>query len=133
MRTDLTFHELLRGIRELDLHVNYIQTRQHGRVVFDYHRPVGKMRLNTWSVSKSFVSVAAGIALHEGLITLDDKLLDSFLEYLPKKGGGHLPEITIRHLLTMTSGLETPLFLRTSLNGSKCRIGSVIFSGQISP
>ena len=58
------------------------------------------------SISKSIVSACVGIAIKQGLIkNIDVPIFDYFPEYEKykdeKKG-----EITIRHLLTMTSGLD---------------------------
>jgi len=57
------------------------------------------------SVSKSFLSALAGIAIRRGHVSLDQRVMDFFPEYSgpdldPRKGA-----ITVRHLLTMTSGL----------------------------
>ena len=76
----------------------------------EYRRIPVKTRLNTWSISKGFVSCGAGIALDEGLIRLDERIVDIFPEYVPAQPGPYLPGITLEHLLTMTSGLESALF-----------------------
>jgi CubicO group peptidase (beta-lactamase class C family) len=60
-------------------------------------------RVNLYSVSKTFVSVAIGIAEAEGLLTLDTPALDYLPEMKPFAADG-LDQVTIRHLLTMTSG-----------------------------
>jgi CubicO group peptidase (beta-lactamase class C family) len=60
-------------------------------------------RVNLYSVAKTFVSVAIGIAESEGRLTLDDPVLDYFPELRPVAAPG-LEQVTIRHLLTMTSG-----------------------------
>jgi CubicO group peptidase (beta-lactamase class C family) len=57
---------------------------------------------NSFSVAKSIVATLVGIAVGDGLLKIDDpvaKFLDSF-----KKGGKE--NITIEHLLRMTSGLR---------------------------
>ncbi len=59
--------------------------------------------LNCFSVSKSFTSALVGIALDEGLIKDID---DPITAYLPElKDKGHR-DITIRHLLMMSSGMS---------------------------
>src|ERR1700689_4222821 len=60
-------------------------------------------RENLWSVSKTFVPVALGIAEAEARLALDDPAL----EYYPELKGAAAPgleQVTLRHLLTMTSG-----------------------------
>jgi CubicO group peptidase (beta-lactamase class C family) len=60
-------------------------------------------RVNLWSVSKTFTSVALGIAEAEGRLALDDPALDYYPELRPLAAPG-LDQVTLRHLLTMTSG-----------------------------
>lgn len=69
-------------------------------------------RLDRWHIShsmcKSVVSMAVGIALSEGLFTLDEKIADIFADKLPTFPmfpSKNIKLITIEHLLTMSSGL----------------------------
>jgi len=58
------------------------------------------------SVTKSVTSLLVGIAFNQGLITnLDDKLIDYYPEYASLLTG-QKTNITLRHLITMTAGLE---------------------------
>src|SRR5574344_1494880 len=60
--------------------------------------------LNVMSVTKSVLSLLTGIALDQGLISsIDDKVLDYFPHYVPKKGERTIHEVTLRHLLSMTA------------------------------
>ncbi|MFH1068118.1 MAG: serine hydrolase [Candidatus Glassbacteria bacterium] len=62
---------------------------------------------NVKSVSKSVLSALTGIAVREQYIpALDRKVLDYFPEYRDAALGAGKNEINIRHLLTMTTGLE---------------------------
>ncbi|MDE6566565.1 MAG: beta-lactamase family protein [Lachnospiraceae bacterium] len=57
------------------------------------------------SVAKSIMSICAGIALDKGLL---QSLDEAIYQYIPEFGEGREPfhrMITIRHLLTMTSGI----------------------------
>ena len=68
-------------------------------------RWVSDDRREVYSVSKTFTSVAIGIARGEGLLDLDDRVLEHFPDFV----GGAAPgveEITIRQLLTMTAGID---------------------------
>lgn len=61
---------------------------------------------NVKSVSKSVISALVGIAIDEGHIDgLEQPIADYFGELLPD--GSPKRSITVRHLLTMQSGLET--------------------------
>ncbi len=58
------------------------------------------------SVSKSVVSACIGIALSQGKINnIDQPIFDFFQDYTQYSNAGR-EKITIRHLLTMTSGIE---------------------------
>ncbi|RBL92013.1 serine hydrolase domain-containing protein [Chitinophaga flava] len=58
------------------------------------------------SVTKSIVSACVGIALKQGKIkSIDDKIFDYFPGY-KQYATGDKADITIRHLLTMSSGLD---------------------------
>lgn len=59
---------------------------------------------NIYSHTKSFMSTAAGIALAEGALTLEDPLVKYFPEKVPDVHQKWLREIRFRHLLTMSSG-----------------------------
>ena len=58
---------------------------------------------NSWSIAKSFTSVLVGIALTRGDIASVDQPAS---DYIPSWVGTEKEAITIRHLLSMTSGLE---------------------------
>jgi CubicO group peptidase (beta-lactamase class C family) len=60
-------------------------------------------RVNLYSVSKTFTSVALGIAEAEGRLALDDPALAYFPEFANSAAPG-LDQVTLFHLLTMTSG-----------------------------
>lgn len=97
-------------VLQRNLNVNYAQIWRDGVLAAEYKRIPVKTRLNTWSASKGFVSCGAGIALDEGLIRLEEKVVDIFPEYVPADPGEFLPQVTLEHLLTMTSGLAESLF-----------------------
>lgn len=63
-------------------------------------------RRNIYSASKSFTSAAVGIAVREGLLSLDEKLIDAFSEDMPECISENLQKATVRDLLTMRLGQE---------------------------
>ncbi|MDR0544105.1 MAG: beta-lactamase family protein [Odoribacteraceae bacterium] len=74
------------------------------------------MTSNIFSATKSIVSLLVGIALGEGKI---NSLDDPVSHYLPPFREGDRSRVTIRHLLTMSSGLDwdesySSLFSRTT-------------------
>lgn len=63
-------------------------------------------RRNVYSASKSFTSCAVGFAVQEGLVSLDEKLVDAFADDLPEEVSENLAKATVKDLLTMCLGQE---------------------------
>lgn len=63
-------------------------------------------RTNSFSMGKSIVSILIGIAIDEGYIeSVDQKIIDFIPEY--DRDGKHFnQDVTIKHLLTMSSGMD---------------------------
>jgi len=71
------------------------------------HRWRSDDRENLYSVSKGVCALAVGIAIDEGILTLDT----TAAELLPAlELGDRVEEVTLRHLLTMTSGIDFAWF-----------------------
>ena len=64
----------------------------------------GEIRRNQYSVTKSFTSIAVGIAEGEGLLSLDEPLLEAFPKEAPENPCPNLRKATVRDLLTMCLG-----------------------------
>jgi CubicO group peptidase (beta-lactamase class C family) len=66
-------------------------------------------RRNIFSCTKSFTSTLIGIALSEGYISsVDEQVLDYFTDRTISNMDDRKDDMTIEHLLTMTTGLEWP-------------------------
>lgn len=57
----------------------------------------------SFSVTKSFVSTLIGLAIEDGAI---GSVNDAVIKYLPELAGRGLDALTLRHLLTMSSGVD---------------------------
>ncbi len=79
---------------------------RHGKVVAEaWWSPEASDKPHVlWSLSKSFTSTAIGFAVSEGKLSLDDKVLSFFLKEAPASPSEHLQAMTIRDLLTMSTG-----------------------------
>ncbi|RYC10513.1 class C beta-lactamase-related serine hydrolase [Nocardioides zhouii] len=79
---------------------------RHGRVVAEGwwapHTPERTRLL--YSISKSFTSTALAFAVDEGLLGLDDTVLDHFPEYADEDLSAYTRSTTLRHLASMASG-----------------------------
>ena len=70
-----------------------------------FHGTHRQSSLMTFSVTKAFTSTLIGIAIEEGFIrNLDEPITEYIPELLNRNPG--FKEITLRHLITMTSGLR---------------------------
>jgi len=76
---------------------------QHGEKIAE-HRFIPEAPRNSFSVSKSFVSIAIGMAIDRGKISLNSRVADFFPECCRNKPGKRLSDLTLEHLLTMTRG-----------------------------
>ncbi len=86
--------------------VHSFQLLRHGKTIasgwWNPYSPDTPHQL--FSLSKSFTSCAIGFARAEGLLTLDDPVISFFPEKLPGDLDGRFRRMTVRHLLTMSSG-----------------------------
>lgn len=71
------------------------------------HRWRSDDRVNLYSVSKGVSALAAGIAVDEGILSLDTRAVDVL--DVPGHGSG-AEGVSLRHLLTMTSGIDFEWF-----------------------
>ena len=95
--------------QENGLQLNSFMLVRHGKVLCEaYYDPYGPEQLQTvFSLSKTFTSVAMGIAAGEGRISLDARVIDVFADELTAAGvtpERELESLTLRHLLRMSTG-----------------------------
>jgi CubicO group peptidase (beta-lactamase class C family) len=74
----------------------------------------GLSRFESYSTAKSVSGLGVGIAIDEGLISLDEKVADSFPELTYDIADPNALDITVEDMLKMSSGLSDPLFFRDS-------------------
>lgn len=65
-----------------------------------------RFRHASFSLCKSIVSMAVGIAIQEGLFSVTDRICDYFPEYTGLFTKRWMKQITVEHLLTMTAGVK---------------------------
>lgn len=90
-------------------HLRSMLIARHGRLVFEnYYGDASRDGLhNMQSMTKSVSSALVGIALNKGLITsLDNRVAGYFPEYRNVIQDGRMKDITIRHIMTMSSGID---------------------------
>lgn len=100
--------DFLDGVERRGLDLHSLIVVRHGAVVaegwWEPYRPDLVHLL--YSLSKSFTSTAIGIAQAEGLLSVDDLVLDHFPEEAPAHPSANLRAMRLRDLLAMASGHE---------------------------
>lgn len=98
--------EFIEDCEKSGIELHSFMLLRHGKVAAEaWWKPFSPDTAHTmFSHSKSVSSTAIGFAIDEGLITLDTKIYPLFTDKYPKIMPKHWNELTLRHLLTMTSG-----------------------------
>ncbi|WP_377271605.1 serine hydrolase domain-containing protein [Peterkaempfera sp. SMS 1(5)a] len=99
-------HGFLRLLEQREMPLTSLLIHRGGRTVFAHWWWPFRADLPHMlhSATKSFTGTAAGFALGEGRLRLDDRVTDFFPEHLPARVGPHLRAMTVRDLLTMRTG-----------------------------
>lgn len=99
---------LLRALKESKtLHMHAVMILKNGNVIgeasfYPYQKELWHM---TYSMAKSVVSMAVGFLVSEGKLSLDTHIVDIFKKKLGLLGMIRQKDLTVEHLLTMTSGV----------------------------
>lgn len=105
--------------------IHSVMVLRHGKVIAEiYPTPFApEYRHTMYSCSKTFVGAAVGLAIADNRLRLTDRVGTFFPELLPDSVSANLADMTVRDLLTMTSGITpdwnmrniTPDWIRTFL------------------
>ena len=99
--------------------IHSVMVLRYGKVVAEiYPAPFAPEYSHTmYSCSKTFVSAAVGLAVADNRLRLTDRVATFFPESLPDTISTNLAAMTVRDLLTMTSGIAATgicvIFVRT--------------------
>jgi CubicO group peptidase (beta-lactamase class C family) len=97
--------EMMRGIIDEGLEVHSVMVLRHGQAAYeDFRRPYGPDEPHTlYSTSKSITAIAAGFAIEEGKLRLDDLVADLVPE-LREFPHENWEKLRVVHLLRMSAG-----------------------------
>ena len=97
---------LLDRLDERSVECHSLMVVRHGRVVAEgWWAPYGPARPHLlYSLTKSFTSIAVGLAVTDGLLALDDRVADVLADHVPAGGSPGVRELNVHHLLSMTTG-----------------------------
>lgn len=104
------FDQVFNDVRTFSTNeVHSIIVVKDGKVVYERYEPghEPEVRHILWSASKTFTSTGIGFAVQEGLLSVDDKVVKFFTDdELPAERSAWLEQMTVKNLLTMSSGFE---------------------------
>src|SRR5689334_18550684 len=93
--------------RSIELHSIMVVRRGHV-VAEGWWTPYSAGRPHLlYSLTKSFTSIAVGLAIADGLLSLDDRVVDVLPDHVPAGVSEQGRRVTVHHLLSMTSGHRT--------------------------
>lgn len=97
---------LLDRFEERSVECHSIMVVRHGRVVAEgWWAPYSRDRPHLlYSLTKSFTSIAVGFAVADGLLGLDDRVVDVLGDHVPADVSPQARQLNVHHLLTMTTG-----------------------------
>src|SRR6202046_4094520 len=103
---------VLKFIRAVEQHTHPMDAVQglmllrHGKVAAEgWWTPYGPQSPHSlYSLSKSFTATAIGLAVQEGLLTVEDRVLKFFPDEAPVDPSENLKAMRVRHLLSMNTG-----------------------------
>lgn len=87
------FNDFVKLIESESLPVEAVAIADGDAIIAERHFVPDQDR-NIYSHTKSYVSTAIGIAIEDGLLSLDSRLVDSFPEYVPSDAQPELGQIT---------------------------------------
>ncbi len=98
--------DFLQAVDQTITHLHSFMLVRHGAVIAEgwWNPYAPDLPHMLFSLSKSFASTAVGLAVDEGRLTLDDKVVSFFPDDLPSQVSEYLAAMRVRDLLSMSSG-----------------------------
>ncbi len=102
----------LMALPECEIH--HVMVVRHGRVIAEMHpAPFRAEDSHTlYSASKTFTSLAVGIAIDENLLRLDDRVMTFFPDKRTGRVSDNMAAMTVRDLLMMAAGIKPDWTMR---------------------
>ncbi|MEV1177662.1 serine hydrolase domain-containing protein [Nonomuraea sp. NPDC049784] len=100
---------LLDRLEARSIECHSLMVVRHGQVVAEgWWAPYSAGRPHLlYSLTKSFSSIAVGLAIADGLLSLDDRVVDVLPDHVPAGISERGRRLTVHHLLSMTTGHRT--------------------------
>ena len=96
--------------------LEHSQTEMHGLMIMRHNKMIAEgwwtpygpnLRHGLQSHTKTYAATAVGIAYTEGLLKLDERIIDIFPEEAPENPSENLKLLTVRDVLCMGCGMDT--------------------------
>jgi CubicO group peptidase (beta-lactamase class C family) len=98
--------KFLRAADEKVNSMHSVMILRHGKVIAEaWWAPEDATKPHVlWSLSKSFTSTAVGLAVEEGKLSIEDRVVGFFPDDLPGEPSENLRKMQVKDLLTMSTG-----------------------------
>ncbi len=99
-------HKYIKYLEDKGLSTHSVIMMRHDKVFYEnYWAPFDRdFKHRIYSNSKSYVALAIGFLVQDGLVDLDEKALSYFDKEITKDAGENLKKQTVRDMLTMSTG-----------------------------
>ncbi len=103
------FYNQLTTLPDVDIH--HMMVLRHGKVIGEWHvSPYRAEHLHTlYSASKTVTGLAVGLAVDDGLLSVDDKISKHLRDKMPPTLSPALDSLTVRDVLMMAAGRKEDL------------------------
>ena len=96
-------YKLIKRLNKLHMH-SFLMARSNDIFCECYWKPFDKdFKHRMYSVTKSFMSVAVGLCVEDGLIDLDKPIVEYFKDKVKIEPSDYMKKQTVREMLTMTT------------------------------
>ena len=97
---------LFNSLQEKEMEIHGLMILRHDKVIAEHWWEPYSPELphSMYSSTKTFTGAIIGFAVQEGLLNVNDKVMDFFPELLPEQIPAGLEKLTVYHLLTMSAG-----------------------------
>lgn len=124
-------NDLILSVNSKNLHVLNVVVRKNGNIMATHDFEEEKPAL-LYSVSKTFTSMAVGIAIREGYFKINDHVIDFFSDIQHDPMNEYLKEMTIHDMLCMGTGhAECPVMKADWSSGQEWDISQLFFDEPI--
>jgi hypothetical protein len=104
--SSLAIIDYIKAVEAGNQELHSLMILRHGKVIAEgWWSPFrSDLKHSLYSTSKTFTSTAIGFAVNEKRLTVDDKVISFFPEYLPDSVSENLAKMRVRDLLSMSTG-----------------------------